>query len=254
MNQASAPRRPRIAGIVVAADPRAKRPLRPHRFGRRLTDKPQPVLYFPAMRGADALFDAEHDMPDMFAPPVGAPEDVGALWADVAQGDGAAQARLLSAYYAEFRTIARRVLRDDGGQLALQPTDLAHEAAIRILRLDRVRWQGRTHFLATAARVMRQTLIDEVRRFKAGKRRPAEVLTQWPEAAADRAVPLDRLDEALEGLFKIDADRARIVELRFFAGLTLEEIAHVLDVSESTVVRRWRGARAWLLQALRETD
>jgi RNA polymerase sigma factor (TIGR02999 family) len=138
--------------------------------------------------------------------------------------------------------------------LALQPTDLAHEAALRILKLDRIDWQGRTHFLALSARVMRQTLLDEVRRFKAGKRQPVEVVTQWPLGGGRPALPLEALDEALERLFKIDADRARVVELRFYAGLTLEEIAETLAVSESTIVRRWRAARAWLLQALAEPD
>jgi RNA polymerase sigma factor (TIGR02999 family) len=180
--------------------------------------------------------------------------DVAALWADFGRGDVKAQSRLLSAYYDEFRSVARRVLRDDGGRLALQPTDLAHEAALRILKLDRIDWQGRTHFLALSARVMRQTLLDEVRRFKAGKRQPVEVVTQWPLGGARPALPLEALDAALEQLFKIDADRARVVELRFYAGLTLEEIAQTLAVSESTIVRRWRAARAWLLQALVEPN
>jgi RNA polymerase sigma factor (TIGR02999 family) len=179
--------------------------------------------------------------------------DAAALWDDFSRGDLNAQSRLLSAYYDEFRSVARRVLRDDGGRLALQPTDLAHEAALRILKLDRIDWQGRTHFLALSARVMRQTLLDEVRRFKAGKRQPVEVMTQWP-VGGRQALSLERLDGALERLFKIDADRARVVELRYYAGLTLEEIAQTLEVSESTIVRRWRAARAWLLQAMAEPD
>lgn len=174
------------------------------------------------------------------------------LWDDFAGGGVRAQSRLLNAYYAEFRSIARRVLCNDGGPLALQPTDLAHEAAIRILKLDQIDWKDRTHFLAMAARVMRQTLLDEVRRHKADKRQPCAVLTQWPFDERKRALPIDMLDDALERLFKIDFDRARVVELRFYAGLTLEEIAHNLGVSESTIVRRWRGARAWLLHALDE--
>ncbi len=185
---------------------------------------------------------------------LGAGDEVAALWADFGRGDVNAQSRLLSAYYDEFRSVARRVLRDDGGQLALQPTDLAHEAAIRILKLDRIDWHGRTHFLALSARVMRQTLLDEVRRFRAGKRQPVEVMTQWPLGGGRQALSLERLDDALERLFEIDADRARVVELRFYAGLTLEEIAQTLAVSESTIVRRWRAARAWLLQALADSD
>jgi len=195
------------------------------------------------------LTDAVEDQAGTRAVPT---DEVAALWSDFGRGDVKAQARLLSAYYDEFRSVARRVLRDDGGQLALQPTDLAHEAAIRILKLDRIDWRDRTHFLALSARVMRQTLLDEVRRFKAAKRQVVEVVTQWPLGGTRQALPLDLLDGALEQLFLIDADRARVVELRFYAGLTLEEIAETLGVSESTIVRRWRAARAWLLQALAE--
>ena len=176
------------------------------------------------------------------------------LWDDFGRGDAKAQSRLLSAYYDEFRSVARRVLRDDGRQLALQPTDLAHEAALRILKLDRLSLRDRTHFMALSARVMRQTLLDEVRRFKALKRQPVDVMTCWPMGAERKALPIERLDEALERLFTIDADRARVVELRFYAGLTLEEIAENLGLSESTVLRRWRAARAWLLQAIAEPE
>jgi len=198
------------------------------------------------VRDAPDAWDAE-------TPPAGRPyADVAGLWADYGCGDAKAQARLLNAYYDEFRAIARRVLREDGGHLALQPTDLAHEAAIRVLKLDRIDWRDRTHFLALSARIMRQTLLDEVRRFKASKRQPVEVMTQWPLGGGKQALPIDLLDEALERLFKIDDERARVVELRFYAGLTLEEIAQALDVSESTIVRRWRAARAWLLSALAE--
>ncbi len=202
--------------------------------------------------GIDPLRHSAEDPPRPSVAQEAASGNVTILWEAFGRGDANAQARLLSAYYDEFRSVARRVLRDDGARLALQPTDLAHEAAIRILKLDRIDWRDRTHFMALSARVMRQTLLDEVRRFKAGKRQQPEVLTQWPVGGARKPLPLDLLDEALEQLFTIDADRARVVELRFFAGLTLAEIAHALEVSESTIVRRWRGARAWLLRAVVE--
>ncbi len=165
-------------------------------------------------------------------------------------GDRDAQQRLLARYYQEFRQIARRVLRDDGAKLALQPTDLAHEAAMRVLKLDDIDWRDATHFLAVSARVIRQTLIDEVRRARAGKRQPVEAMTQWPGGSGRRGLSLERLDDALNQLFEIDADRARVVEMRFFVGLSLPEIAGVLGISESTVTRRWRGARAWLLASV----
>lgn len=134
----------------------------------------------------------------------------------------------------------------------MQPTDLAHEAVLRVMRLDRLAAHDRVHFLALSARVMRQVLLDEVRRVRAAKRRPP-VQTAWfdPEARATPS-PLDieAFDEALKRLFEIDPERARVVELRFYAGLTLEEVAASTGASASTVKRRWRGARAWLLQAL----
>jgi RNA polymerase sigma factor (TIGR02999 family) len=179
-----------------------------------------------------------------------AKDGIDALWDGFARGDGTAREALLALHYAEFRAVARRVLRDDGPPLAMQPTDLAHEAALRILKLERIDWRGRAHFLALSARVMRQTLIDEVRRFKAAKRQMPEVTTWLDGAQAQRLLPIDRLDDALTALFAIDADRARVVELRFYGGLTVAEIALETGVSESTVERQWRSARAWLLAEL----
>ena len=151
---------------------------------------------------------------------------------------------LLAECYAELRTIARRVLRADGDALRLQPTDLAHEAAIRLMAIDRIVYNDRAHFLALSAKVMRQALLDEVRRHRARKRQ-APVLTDWHGGAV--VVPLEDFDVALERLTGIDADRARVVELRFYAGLTMTEIATATASSLSTVERRWRSARAWLL-------
>lgn len=179
-----------------------------------------------------------------------ADERIDALWNGLVRGDGAARDRLLALHYQEFRAVARRVLRDDGGQLSMQPTDLAHEAALRILKLARIDWRDRAHFLALSARVMRQTLIDEVRRYRAVKRQKPEVTTWLAGPDAPRLLPIDRLDDALTTLFAIDTDRARVVELRFYGGLTVAEIALETGVSESTVERQWRAARAWLLAEL----
>jgi RNA polymerase sigma factor (TIGR02999 family) len=163
-----------------------------------------------------------------------------------------AHERLLTLCYGELRTIARRVLRGDGPDLHIQPTDLAHEAAIRIMALDRMVWRDRAHFLALSARVMRQALVDEVRRLKSLKRTAPEIMTEWD--AGGRAFSIDLFDDALERLFAIDPDRARVVELRFYAGLTMAEIAAELGLSDSSVERRWRTARAWLLNALDEAN
>ena len=163
-----------------------------------------------------------------------------------------AQEALLARHYEEFRQLARRVLSGDGPKLQIQPTDLAHEAAIRLLRFDKLAVNGRTHFLALSARVMRQTLLDEVRRARAKKRQAPGVLTMWPGEDDSGLAPVDieDLDKALQELTEASPERGRIVELRFFAGLTIEEIGEHLGESESTVKRRWRAARAWLLDRL----
>ncbi len=160
------------------------------------------------------------------------------------------QEALLARHYQEFRQLARKVLNGDGPKLQIQPTDLAHEAAIRLLRLDNLGVSGRTHFLALSARVMRQTLLDEVRRARAKKRQAPGVLTMWPGDDSLPPVDIEDLDRALQELTEASPDRGRIVELRFFAGLTIEEIGDHLGESESTVKRRWRAARAWLLERL----
>jgi len=171
-----------------------------------------------------------------------------------AHAPSAAVEELMSLCYGELRGIARRVLSDDGAQLHIQPTDLAHEAALRLMRLDRIAFHDRTHFLALSARVMRQALLDEIRRHKAAKRAQPEVTTSWSAEPAAPGFAIDQFDDALKRLFAIDADRARIIELRFYAGLTMEEIATVMELSLSTVERRWRAGRAWLITAMADTD
>lgn len=155
---------------------------------------------------------------------------------------------MLAAHYDEFRRIARAVLyADDVGQ-HLQPTELAHEAALRLIKLQRIDLKGRTHFLSLAARVMRQVLVDEARKFRAAKRQAPPILTQWNDEGG--VVDLEHLDLALTRLEAIDPSKASIIEQRVFAGLTVEEIAEVSGVSESTVKRQWRVARAWLVNEL----
>jgi RNA polymerase sigma factor (TIGR02999 family) len=175
--------------------------------------------------------------------------DYDRLMAGAAAGDAGARDKLLAAHYEEFRRIARRILQGGGGSLHIDPTDLAHEAALRLIH-NGGEWRDRTHFLAVSARAMRQPLIDEVRRFKASKRQAPEFFTDFFQAEGRKRLPLDEVDDALERLFAIDPERGRIVELRFYAGLTLTEIAEALNLSQSRVERRWRSARAWLLDAL----
>ena len=156
--------------------------------------------------------------------------------------------RLLALYYHDLRTIAHRILRRDDAVMLLQPTELAHEAAMRLMKLERMDWTSVTHFLATAARLMRQALMDEVRKALAQKRQNLQVLTAWPGAGTgDTELDFEALDRALTRLEEVSADLARVVELRFFAGLTIDEIAAVQGVSSRTVMRQWKAARAALL-------
>jgi RNA polymerase sigma factor (TIGR02999 family) len=153
--------------------------------------------------------------------------------------------------YSELRAIAGRLLAGDAASVRLQPTELANEAAIRVLRLDRMEWNDRAHFLATAATVMRQALLDEVRRFRADKRQPPAVMTTLVDPGlATIDLDLERLDRSLQRLGEVSPDRARLVELRFFVGLTIEQTADVLGSSSATVKRQWDAARGWLLRDL----
>lgn len=173
------------------------------------------------------------------------------LWHAAVAGSSTARERLLEMCYSELRVIARRMLSGDSISCRLQPTELANEAALRVLKLDQMQWNDRAHFLATAATVMRQALLDEVRRFRAGKRQMPPVMT----TLVDTGVPtleldLEQLDNSLHRLAEVSPDRARLVELRFFAGLSIEATADVLEISPSTVKRRWDASRAWLLRDL----
>ncbi len=156
---------------------------------------------------------------------------------------------LLEAHYAEFRRIAHAVLRDRGG-LCIQPTELAHEAAMRLVGVDPGMISGRTHFLSLSARTMRHILIDEIRRLRALKRQAPRVETAWPPGESGGQIDLELLDAALKRLESLKPEHASLVDRRFFAGLTLEEIALVDGVSASTVKRQWRVVRTWLVAEL----
>jgi RNA polymerase sigma factor (TIGR02999 family) len=135
----------------------------------------------------------------------------------------------------------------------MQPTALVHEVYLRIVDQRQADWQNRAHFFGVAAQVMRRVLVDYARRRKAGKRgdgAPCMSLDDAQEIPASGELPILALDYALDRLQKIDPDLARIVELRAFGGLTIDEAAHVLDVSTSTAKRDWRTAKAWLSREL----
>lgn len=161
--------------------------------------------------------------------------------------------QLLSNFYDDFRRIARRMLNRCSGQVTIQPTDLVHEAALRLLAGGGVRINDESHFLALGARAIRTTLIDEIRRRKAAKR-DCDVVTCWDRSGSESVLDVESFDAALDQLASFEPEGARIVELRFYVGLTMNEIANVLALSESTALRRWRIARAWLLKELGTGD
>jgi RNA polymerase sigma factor (TIGR02999 family) len=171
-------------------------------------------------------------------------------WAD---GDGGALEKLMPRVYNELRRIAGRIMQDERPGRTIQTTALVHEAYLKLIDIERVDWQHRAHFFAVSAQIMRRLLLDRARRRVATKRGGAAVrinLDEAPDVAAGRAREVIKLDDALEALAKIDARKAQVVELRFFAGLSVDETAAVLKVSPDTVLRDWRLARAWLLNEL----
>ncbi|HEU4602452.1 MAG TPA: ECF-type sigma factor [Steroidobacteraceae bacterium] len=177
------------------------------------------------------------------------------LWNEALAGTATARDRLLELCYAELRTLARRMLAGDSASLHMQPTELANEAAIRVLKLDVMQWKDRAHFLATSATVMRQALLDEVRRFRADKRQlPPIITTLFDPGVATINLDLEKLDRSLDRLAAVSPERARLVELRFFAGLSIEETAESLGISAATVKRQWDVARAWLLRDINQTS
>jgi RNA polymerase sigma factor (TIGR02999 family) len=165
------------------------------------------------------------------------------------QGDAGAEAELLALVYAELRGMADAELRGERVDHTLQATALVHEAWLRLVDGSATDWTGRAHFYGAAARAMRQVLVDHARARGAAKRGGGRARTPLDESLAlyeSRALDVLALDEALQRLAAADARAARIVELRFFGGLEIAEIAAALDVSVPTVERSWRMARAWL--------
>lgn len=165
-------------------------------------------------------------------------------------GDQSAQSALLEEVYDTLRSMARSRLALERVGHTLQPTALVHEAYLKMAEGASVAWRDRVHFRAVAARVMRQVLVDAGRKRRADKRRPEPPLTTSLVDAT--ACPVDVLDleRTLERLERLNPRQAKVVELRCFGGLTVPEVASVLEVSVATVNRRWRAARTWLKDEL----
>lgn len=186
-----------------------------------------------------------------------APSGVTLLLRRASEGNREALDELLPLVYAELRRRAQARLRHERSGHTLQATALVHEAYMRLIDQKKVRWQDRAHFFAFAGQAMRRILVDHARKHKAAKRGGAATKVTLNEEIApskQRDVDVEALHDALEILESMDSRQARIVELRFFAGLTEEEISEVLGISTGTVKRDWRSAKAWLFHELYSGD
>ena len=174
--------------------------------------------------------------------------EISQLLVNWSKGDEAALEELMPFVYAELRKMARTYLRQRVGPPSLQPTVLVHEAYLRLVRQEQVRCMHRPQFFALASKLMRSILVDHVRRRRAAKRGGGDyaVTLSWVQRERGDDFDLITLDEALNELAVERPRHSRIVELRFFGGLTIEETAQALGVSHATVEREWRLARAWL--------
>jgi RNA polymerase sigma-70 factor, ECF subfamily len=177
------------------------------------------------------------------------PEEITQILQEVSGGNREAPARLMPLVYDELRRLADHYLRRERPDHTLQPTALVHEAYLKLIDQTRVDWQNRAHFFGVAAQLMRRILVDHARRHQASKRGGFQQKLTLDEAvdySQTRDVDLVKLDDALTALAKFDARQSRIVELRFFGGLTIEETAEALGISPATVKVDWSMAKAWL--------
>src|SRR5687767_7073618 len=180
-------------------------------------------------------------------------DNVTKLLAELRDGDREALDRCFAVVYRELRAIAARQLRNERAGHTLQPTALVHEVYMRLVDQRQVDCQHRAHFFGVAAQVMRRILVDHARRHGASKRGEGVrcvSIDLAKDVAAPNEAPILALDQALDRLEKIGGELSKIVELRAFGGLTIEEAAHVLGVSPSTAKREWRTAKAWLNREL----
>ena len=179
------------------------------------------------------------------------PDDVSGLLRAWTDGDQRALVRLTPIVYDELHRLAHYYLKREQAGHSLQTTALVNEAYMRLVDYRRMQWQDRAHFMAAAAQAMRRILVDHARGHMAAKRGSGGVKLSLEDneaaiVSAEKAEELVALDEALNRLAENDAAQARIVELRFFGGLSIEETAEVLGIGTATVIRQWRMARAWL--------
>ena len=177
------------------------------------------------------------------------PQEITQLLLNWSKGDEAALNQLIPLVYPELRKLARRYMGRESPEHTLQTSALINEAYLRLVDQQVVEWQDRAHFFAVAAQVMRHILIDHARSHLYGKRGAGAQHVPLDEAAVvsqERATELVALDDALTSLAEIDERKSKLVELRFFGGLSVEETAEAMKLSPVTVMREWRAAKAWL--------
>ena len=169
------------------------------------------------------------------------------------EGDRQAFDQLVPLVYDELRQLANRYMRQEHGHRTLQGTAVVHEAYLRLVDCNSVDWKGRAHFFAIAAKIIRNVLVDQARLRGREKRGGDQCFLQLDESLvrpAERDLDIVALDDALLGLEMLDSQQAKIIELRFFAGLTIEETAEALGISDSTVKRDWLVAKSWLYKEI----
>jgi RNA polymerase sigma factor (TIGR02999 family) len=182
------------------------------------------------------------------------PKEVTQLLAKLSAGDSEASARLITLVYSDLRAVAGRCMRNERPNHTLQATVLVHEAYLRLAGQDKIQWQSRAHFFGIAARVMRRILLDYAREHRAKKRSGGAIQVTFNDAlivSEDHLEDVLILDECLEKLAAVDPQQSRLVELRFFAGMTVEETSEVMGISTATVKREWSHAKAWLIRAMK---
>ena len=182
------------------------------------------------------------------------PRNLTRLLLEWRSGDGSALDRLIPLVYRELHRLARQCLRRERADHTMQTSTLVHEAYLRLIDANRVPWHNRAHFFAVAAQLMRRVLVDEARKRHCKKRQGIRIsLDQALDVSRDRDEELIALDRALDGLAEFAPRKSRVVELRYFGGLTIEETAAALDVSIDIVKREWRTAKLWLLRELTDS-
>lgn len=178
-----------------------------------------------------------------------AAQEITQLLLSWSNGDASALDQLIPLVYPQLRRIARAYMGRENSAQTLQTSALINEAYLRLVNQQQVKWQDRAHFFAVAAQIMRHILVDHARRYRRNKRGGGTEHVALDDIAVvceERAAELVALDEALNQLAEIDPRKSKIVELRFFGGLTVDETAEVLKLAPITIMREWRAAKAWL--------